>query len=360
MFQNNRRDLGAVTMQPSHQQPYMTPSQRRMFQNNRRDLGEVTVEAERNSSVSENKSMQKYLWLRESGASYHLTVDTAGMYDCSCIHSYLKIGHDKCMYSSRIVKKKVTIVQANGSILDLIMYDCIYVPDICIKLLSITKALIECWTLSNHGLLMVLIPADFKITFDQTLKTTHGYVCGVTMLQYDDSKGDVLDITAREQCCSPFGGEPVLNYTPDKPFRSSDILSARSEIYFAKSSFHLLNSDPNFKQHIATHNLIDWTAITMKDNLVNFETRFKHCLFLEDKDPIPEDWKRSKFKELVTSDYGEQLEGCNQMKWYKLCKKKPDGGKFPIKYLHFQNDTLFHGSRLITFVNLLLSWGAQV
>jgi hypothetical protein len=56
-------------MQPSHQHPYMTPSQRPMFQNNRRDLGAVTVETERNSSVSENKSMQRYLWFGDSGTS---------------------------------------------------------------------------------------------------------------------------------------------------------------------------------------------------------------------------------------------------------------------------------------------------
>jgi hypothetical protein len=51
------------------------------------------------------------------------------------------------------------------------------------------------------------------------------------------------------------------------------------------------------------------------------------------------------------------------MKWYKVYNNKPDCGKFPIKYLHFQNDTLFHDSRLITFIadlSLLLSWGAQV
>jgi hypothetical protein len=79
-------------MQPSHQQPYMTPSQRRKLQNNRRDLGAVTVETERNSSVSENKSMQKDLWLGESSASYHSTNDTSGMSDCRRIHSYLKNG----------------------------------------------------------------------------------------------------------------------------------------------------------------------------------------------------------------------------------------------------------------------------
>jgi hypothetical protein len=97
--------------------------------------------------------------------------------------------------------------------------------------------------------------------------------------------------------------------------------------------------------------------------LGELETRFKHCLFFEDKDPVPVGWKRSKFKELVTSEYGQQLEFYNQIKWYKVYNNKPDGGSFPIKYLNFQNDKLFHGSRLITFiadVNLLLSWGAQV
>jgi hypothetical protein len=121
-------------MQPSHQQPYMTPTKRRMFQDNRRDLDAVTVEAERYSSVSDIISMEIYLCHEDSGASCHLTKDTAGMFDCICIHSFLKICSGKNTYSSRICKKKVTIVQANGSILDLILCDCIYVPDICINL----------------------------------------------------------------------------------------------------------------------------------------------------------------------------------------------------------------------------------
>jgi hypothetical protein len=57
------------------------------------------------------------------------------------------------------------------------------------------------------------------------------------------------------------------------------------------------------------------------------------------------------------------MRGYNQIKWYKVYNNKPDGGNFPIKYLHFENGILFHGSRLILFivkVNLLLSWGAQV
>ena len=89
-----------------------------------------------------------------------------------------------------------------------------------------------------------------------------------------------------------------------------------AEICFEKSSFYVSDAYLNVKPYIVTNNLIDWTARTMKDILENFETRFKHCLLLEDKVPVPEDWKRSKFKELVTSKYGEQMAGYNQFEWY--------------------------------------------
>jgi hypothetical protein len=123
-------------LQPSHRRSYMTPSQQRMFQDNRRDLGALTVKAERTNSVSANISMVKYMWLGDSDSFCHVANDTAGMFDYSRIYSYLKIGHGKYMYSSRIGKKKVMIVQANGSTLDLILCDCIYVPDICINLMD--------------------------------------------------------------------------------------------------------------------------------------------------------------------------------------------------------------------------------
>jgi hypothetical protein len=75
--------------------------------------------------------MEKYLSLRDSGASCHEANDTTDIFDYSRIHSNLKIGNGKYLYSSRIGNMKVMIVQANGSTLDLILCDCIYVPDIC-------------------------------------------------------------------------------------------------------------------------------------------------------------------------------------------------------------------------------------
>jgi hypothetical protein len=131
------------------------------------------------------------------------------------------------------------------------------------------------------------------------------------LLEYH-CKGVVIDIPAREQCYSLFAGESAFDYTPEYEICFAFDYTSESEIGFEKSSFHLSNVDPNVEQHIVTHNLMAWNARTVKEDLVNFEKRFKHCLFLEDEDPVPEDWKRSKFKELVTSEYGEKMAGYNQ------------------------------------------------
>jgi hypothetical protein len=46
------------------------------------------------------------LWHGDSRVSCHVANDTAGMFNCSRIHSYIKIGNAKYMYSSRIGKKE--------------------------------------------------------------------------------------------------------------------------------------------------------------------------------------------------------------------------------------------------------------
>jgi hypothetical protein len=93
--------------------------------------------------------------------------------------------------------------------------------------------------------------------------------------------GVAIDLPACEQCYSLFGGEST-------PLRSKFIL-----------------------KNLVTHNLIAWNARTIKEDSVNFETWFKRRLVHEGKDPVPEDWQRSKIKELGTSEYREQMAGSN-------------------------------------------------
>jgi hypothetical protein len=118
-------------------------------------------------------------------------------------------------------------------------------------------------------------------------------------------KGVVMDLPACEQCYSLFGGESAFYYTTESEICFAFNYTPEIEICFEKSSFHLSNGDPNVEQQIVTHYLIAWNARAMKEGLVNIETRFKHRLFLEDKDSVPEYWKR-------TSVYGEKMAGYNQ------------------------------------------------
>jgi hypothetical protein len=142
----------------------------------------------------------------------------------------------------------------------------------------------------------VFVPRTKKQAVELTLKnnTKKWQVADKTeMHQLPDyhCKGVVIDIPACEQCSYLFGGESAFDYTPEIEISFSDYTPA-IEICFEKSKYHLSNGDRNVKQHIVTHNIIAWKARTMKEDLVNFETRFKHCLFLDDKDSVPEDWKR--------------------------------------------------------------------
>ena len=202
-------------MQSLYPQQDMNPSQLRLFQQYRRDLVAATVDTDLSGDGFNNAPLKKHMWLGDSGASVHVTNDSNSMFDCCRIHLYLKISNGKHLHANMIGKKKVSIVQANGSTLDLILHDCMYIPDICINLFSITKALSEGWKLSNHGLQMVLSRANQNIEFDQILKTAHGYVCGITMLPFCDPGGAVMDLSLRYLCPSPLGGESTSNFFSD-------------------------------------------------------------------------------------------------------------------------------------------------
>jgi hypothetical protein len=54
------------------------------------------------------------LWLAYSGASCHMTFSKEGMYDCKEVRVPIKIGNGKSMVATKIGKKKVTMVLADG------------------------------------------------------------------------------------------------------------------------------------------------------------------------------------------------------------------------------------------------------
>ena len=343
-------------MQPFHPQQDMTPGQQRLFHQNRRDIGAATLDTDMSGDGFNNTYLKKHVWLGDSGASVHVTNDAAGMFDCHNINSYVKINNGKNLYSSMIGNKKVSIVQANGSTTDLILHDCMYIPDIYINLFSITKALSEGWKISNYGLQMVLSRSDQNIKFDQILKTEHGYVCGITMLPLCDLGVSPMELASIYQCHSPFGGEPTSNYLHDNPFKCCDKQFVKSEISFEKSFFHQLDGDPNVKQHMGTLNLMELTAWNNIFNEEKYDTRYHQYISFKFRIKKCEDLKRSTLKVLVTAKYGEPMADYKKFEGYNVVQIEPGG---IIKYLHCQN-VMFDGQNLNLFMvedDSLPLWG---
>ena len=97
-------------MQPLYPQQDMAPSQLRLFQQNRRDLGAATVDTDMSDDGFNNASLKRHVWLGDSGASVHVTNDSNSMFDCRRIDLYLEISNGKHLYSGMIGKKKALTV----------------------------------------------------------------------------------------------------------------------------------------------------------------------------------------------------------------------------------------------------------
>ena len=166
---------------------------------------------------------------------------------------------------SIIGKKTFTIVQVNGSTLDLILNDCMYFPDVYLSCFIITKALGDGMTTCNHSIHMVLSKFDGHILLHQVFKTTHGYVCISEILTSYDTESTAMDLAARDQCPSPYGGEPPSNYLPDKcqttdghiEIDGINIGLTVSEIYLNRSMLKLLVT-AKYGEPMEDHKEIEW------------------------------------------------------------------------------------------------------
>jgi hypothetical protein len=76
-----------------------------------------------------SKNMGK-LWLADLCASCHMTFSEGGMYDCKEVQVLIKIGNSKSMVATKIGKKKVTMVLADGRTAEITLGNCKLVPSL--------------------------------------------------------------------------------------------------------------------------------------------------------------------------------------------------------------------------------------
>jgi len=81
----------------------------------------------------------------------------------------------------------VTVIQKDGRKYNLTLLDVKFVPGIWVNLFAIGKALARGFQISNKGTTVTLMKDNIKITFDNIIHTSRGYVMGVEMLPRETS-----------------------------------------------------------------------------------------------------------------------------------------------------------------------------
>ena len=79
-------------------------------------------------------------FIADSGATCHMRNSTSGMYDLEDYIQEITVGNSEIMLSKYRGKFKGTIIQQDGRYMDIILNDVLFVPDLYLNLISLTKA----------------------------------------------------------------------------------------------------------------------------------------------------------------------------------------------------------------------------
>jgi transposase InsO family protein len=121
-------------------------------------------------------------WLADSGASTHMGHCDQGMFDVEFDSTPVKIGDGKYLKGTRVGKKRCTVVQKDGSTLDVVLTGYKHVPSLWVNLFSIPRALEGGFNIGNKGKTIFIFKDQMKIEFDRTITTGKGSVMAVDMM----------------------------------------------------------------------------------------------------------------------------------------------------------------------------------
>jgi hypothetical protein len=143
-------------------------------------------------SQGDNYKMNQNTWLGDSAASTHMGFSDEGMTDVEIINSPVRIGNGKALTATKIGKRRITVIQKDGSSQDAVLEEYKCVPELWVNLFSISKSLHNGWNISNKGVEITITKGKAKIVFDRIIKTSKGLVVGVKILPRNDAMANVM------------------------------------------------------------------------------------------------------------------------------------------------------------------------
>ena len=124
----------------------------------------------------------KYLWIRDTGASTHMTHTLNSLFNLKKEKTTIKIGNGTGLNLTIVGTLKATVEQEDGTRLKVTLKNVAYVPELTSNLFSITKAMENGYKLSNKGNIMILSKGSKVLKFENLQKTKNGYCPGIKMI----------------------------------------------------------------------------------------------------------------------------------------------------------------------------------
>jgi transposase InsO family protein len=210
------------------------------------------------SSTGPNALTQN-TFICDSGASCHMRNSTAGMYDLKDHVQAITVGNSETIYSKLIGKFKGTIIQQDGRTIDVVLDEVLYIPDLWLNLISVTKALKQPHTkLDNKGELIVFkfLEGDQikdHIVFDKIFTTGVGQLLGIE-IQPKEEYANVTQTTINYEEMHGKLGHPneqtVIETTKHYGINTSD---AQNTCRFCATAKHKKSSIPKQTTHQTTY-----------------------------------------------------------------------------------------------------------
>jgi hypothetical protein len=152
-------------------------------------VGKVASFANNNKNNNKTMYYAENIYIGDSGASCHMVHSDEGMYDIKSIKEKITIGNGQYIEALKIGKKKGMIKLDDGIIMNVVLNNVKYVPNLApYNLFSITQAISSGWMLGNEGKSILLENGKSVLKFNKMFKTKSGYVGGVEILpRVDDN-----------------------------------------------------------------------------------------------------------------------------------------------------------------------------
>jgi hypothetical protein len=135
--------------------------------------------------INSEKLTSKNLFIADSGATSHMRNTLEGMYDVEDWVVGVKVGNSEIMKSKKKGKFKGLVKQTNGTTLEVIITDVLYVPDLWVNLLSLVKVISNpnnSLTSNPKGEFVLHLGKQTQVIFDRAIIKGSGKLLGVEII----------------------------------------------------------------------------------------------------------------------------------------------------------------------------------